>query len=120
MALNHQGFPFRSEGDSVLYLSNPKDYPATSRRRVLDAVGSLNQVHLTGVGDPEIATRINQYEMAYRMQTSIAENPVRVHDLNATVLHLLGLDHERLNYKYQEREFQLIDVGGRVMNKWLA
>ena len=120
MALNHQGVPFRSEGDSVLYLSNPKDHPATSRRRVLDAVGSLNQVHLTDLGDPEIATRINQYEMAYRMQTSIAENPVRVHDLNATVLHLLGLDHERLTYKYQGREFRLTDVGGHVMDKWLA
>jgi len=264
----HQGVPFRSEGDSVLYLSNPKDHSTTSRRRVLDAVGSLNNVHLADVGDPEIATRINQYEMAYRMQTSvpelmnidgesevtlklygakpgegsfanncllarrlvergvrmvelydsdwdhhgslekrlevkckdvdqaaaalitdlkqrdmlkdtlvvwgsefgrtplaqgidgsgkkiasgrdhhkdaftvwlagggirggvsygttdefgfsIAENPVHVHDLNATVLHLLGLDHERLTYKYQGREFRLTDVGGHVMNKWLA
>ncbi len=264
----HQGIPFRSEGDSVLYLSNPQDHTSTSRRRVLDTVGSLNQTHLADVGDPEIATRINQYEMAYRMQTSvpelmnidgetedtlklygakpgkgsfanncllarrlvergvrivelydsdwdhhgniekrlaakcldvdqaaaaliadlkqrdmlkdtlviwgsefgrtplaqgidgsgkkaaagrdhhkdaftvwlagggirggvsygttdefgfsIAENPVHVHDLNATVLHLLGLDHERLTYKYQGREFRLTDVSGHIMNDWLA
>ncbi|MDZ4850777.1 MAG: DUF1501 domain-containing protein [Pirellulaceae bacterium] len=264
----HQGIPFRSEGDSVLYLSNPKDHPAESRRRVLDAVGSLNQVHLADVGDPEIATRINQYEMAYRMQSSVpelmkiddettdtlelygakpgkasfanncllarrlvergvrivelydsdwdhhgnidkrlsakcldvdqaaaalitdlkqrgllddtlviwgsefgrtplaqgsdgtgkkteigrdhhkdaftvwlagggiqggvsygstdefgfsvTENPVHVHDLNATVLHLLGLDHERLTFKYQGREFRLTDVSGHVMTDWFA
>jgi hypothetical protein len=264
----HQGVPFRSEGDSVLYLSNPKDHSASSRRAVLDAVNDLNQAHLVEVGDQEIATRINQYEMAYRMQTSvpelmniegetedtlelygakpgkasfanncllarrlvergvrivelydsdwdhhggiekrlaskcldvdqaaaalitdlkqrdmlkdtlviwgsefgrtpiaqgidgqgkkaaagrdhhkdaftvwlagggirggvsygktdefgfsITENPVHVHDLNATVLHLLGLDHERLTFKYQGREFRLTDVSGHVMTDWLS
>src|SRR5205809_6530622 len=45
----------------------------------------------------------------------IAENPVHVHDLNATVLHLLGLDHERLTYRYQGREFRLTDVHGQVV-----
>jgi len=264
----HQGIPFRSEGDSVLYLSNPQEHSNTSRRRVLDTLGTLNNAHLADVGDPEIATRISQYEMAYRMQTSvpelmnlkdetnatlelygakpgkgsfanncllarrlvergvrivelydsdwdhhgsldkritekckdvdqaaaalitdlkqrdmlkdtlviwgsefgrtplaqgidgsgkktasgrdhhkdaftvwlagggirggvsygttdefgfsIAENPVHVHDLNATVLHLLGLDHERLTFKYQGREFRLTDVSGHVMTDWLA
>jgi len=50
----------------------------------------------------------------------IAEKPVHVHDLNATVLHLLGLDHERLTYKYQGREFRLTDVAGNVMQDWLS
>ena len=263
----HQGIPFRSEGDSVLYLSNPEGHSTDSRRRVLDAVGSLNEVRLADVGDPEIATRISQYELAYRMQTSVpelmdlkdettetldlygakpgkgsfanncllarrlvergvrmielydsdwdhhnnldsrlaskckdidqaaaalitdlkrrnlldetlviwgsefgrtplaqgvdgngnkatggrdhhkdafsfwlagggirggvsygktdefgfgvTEQPVHVHDLNATVLHLLGIDHERLTFKYQGREFRLTDIGGHVMTDWL-
>jgi hypothetical protein len=50
----------------------------------------------------------------------IAEQPVHVHDLNASVLHLLGLDHERLTYKYQGREFRLTDVSGSVMHDWFA
>lgn len=264
----HQGIPFRSEGESVLYLSNPEGHSSDSRRRVLDAVGSLNKVRLADVGDPEIATRISQYEMAYRMQTSVpelmdikdesaetlelygakpgkgsfanncllarrlvergvriielydsdwdhhnnldsrlankckdidqaaaalitdlkrrdmlndtlviwgsefgrtplaqgadgngnkttggrdhhkdaftfwlagggirggvsygktdefgfsvTEQPVHVHDLNATVLHLLGLDHERLTFKYQGREFRLTDIGGNIMTDCLA
>jgi uncharacterized protein (DUF1501 family) len=264
----HQGVSFRSTGDSVLYLANPEGHSTSSRRRVLDAVRSLNETHLDEVGDPEIETRINQYELAYRMQSSvpelmdlsgesrdtmerygakpgkisfanncllarrlvergvrfvelydsdwdhhnnledrlaskckdidqsatalimdlkqrglldstlvvwgsefgrtplaqgvdgngnktsggrdhhkdaftiwlagggvrggysygttdefgfgITENPVHVHDLNATVLHLLGIDHERLTYKYQGREFRLTDVSGKVHKAWFA
>lgn len=264
----HQGVPFRSQGDPVLFLSNPDGHQPTSRRRVLDAIGDLNRMELADVGDPEIATRISQYEMAFRMQTSvpelmeisgetsdtleaygakpgrasfanhcllarrlvergvrvvelfdsdwdhhadlatrlpakcrdvdqpmaalirdlkqrglleetlviwggefgrtplaqglsgdgaktkpgrdhhkdaftvwlagggikpgisygktdelgftIAENPVHVHDLNATVLHLLGLDHERLTFKYQGREFRLTDVQGRLLTEITA
>jgi hypothetical protein len=51
---------------------------------------------------------------------NIAENPVHVHDLNATVLHLLGLDHERLTYKYQGRQFRLTDVHGKVIESIVA
>jgi uncharacterized protein (DUF1501 family) len=51
---------------------------------------------------------------------NVAENPVHVHDLNATVLHLLGLDHERLTFKYQGREFRLTDVQGKVVDAVLA
>ena len=51
---------------------------------------------------------------------NVVENPVHVHDLNATVLHLLGLDHERLTFTYQGREFRLTDVHGRVVNNILA
>jgi arylsulfatase A-like enzyme len=49
-----------------------------------------------------------------------AENPVHVHDLTATVLHLLGLDHQRLTFQYQGREFRLTDVGGSVVHGLLA
>jgi uncharacterized protein (DUF1501 family) len=69
----YQGVQFRSEGDAVLYLSNPPGHSAQSRRRVLDAVDGLNEIRLADVHDPEIATRISQYEMAYRMQTSVPE-----------------------------------------------
>jgi hypothetical protein len=265
----YQGIQFRSSGDPVLFLSNPKGQDREDRRRVLDTIQQLNQQQFADVGDPEIATRISQYEMAYRMQTSvpelmdiskepketleaygaqpgkasfanncllarrlvergvrivqlydegwdhhgalftalpkkcaqvdkpisallrdlrqrglldetlvvwggefgrtpmvqndagdgskrtdpgrdhhkaaytmwlagggakggvtygqtdelgynIAENPVHVHDLNATVLHLLGLDHERLTYRYQGREFRLTDVHGNVVKALLA
>jgi hypothetical protein len=264
----YQGIRFRSSGDPVLFLSNPKGHDAADRRRVLDAIAELNQTHLADVGDPEIATRINQYEMAFRMQTSVpelmdlssespatldlygaapgkasfanncllarrlvergvrmiqlydsdwdhhnnlptrlaakcqdvdrataaliidlkqrglleetlviwggefgrtplrqgisatgaktspgrdhhkdaytmwlagggvkpgvtygktdelgfnvVENPVHVHDLNATVLHLLGLNHERLTFTYQGREFRLTDVHGRIVDGILA
>jgi len=264
----YQGIQFRSSGDPVLYLSNPAGQDAADRRRIFDAVKSLNERQLADVGDPEIATRINQYEMAFRMQTSLpelmdlaqepkdtlelygaspggasfanncllarrlvergvrvvelydadwdhhsniakslpakaksvdqamtalvkdlerrglledtlvvwgaefgrtplrqgadgdgkstnpgrdhhkdaytmwlagggvkggmtygktdefgfspVENPVHVHDLNATVLHLMGLDHERLTFKYQGREFRLTDVHGKVIRDLLA
>jgi len=264
----YQGVQFRSSGDPVLFLSNPKGHSAADRRRVLDTISELNQSQLADVGDPEIATRINQYEMAFRMQTSVpelmdlssetqatldlygakpgkasfanncllarrlvergvrmiqlydsdwdhhnslprrlaakckdvdqaaaglitdlkqrglledtlviwggefgrtplrqgisgtgaktspgrdhhkdaytmwlagggtkpgitygqtdefgfnvVENPVHVHDLNATVLHLLGLDHEQLTFTYQGREFRLTDVHGQVVNNILV
>jgi hypothetical protein len=264
----YQGVPLRTTGDPVLFLSNPKGQTPADRRRVLDAVKALNEAQLDAVGDPEIATRISQYEMAYRMQSSVpelmdlsgetqatldlygarpgrpsfanncllarrlvergvrlvqlydsdwdhhadlerrlpakcrdvdrpmaalladlkrrglldstlviwgcefgrtplrqgitgegkptkpgrdhhkdaytmwlagggikpgvsygrtddfgfnvVEQPVHVHDLNATILHLLGLDHERLTYRYQGREFRLTDVHGQVVRGLLA
>src|SRR2546427_4392826 len=66
----YQGVLFRSSGDPVLYLSNPKGIDRQMQRDSLDAIKRLNQKHLDVVGDPEIATRINSFEMAYRMQTS--------------------------------------------------
>jgi hypothetical protein len=86
----YQGIEFRSQGDPVLFLSNPQGVEAESRRRVVDAVNELNQVQLADVGDPEIATRIDQYELAYRMQTSVPElmdirqEPQRIHELYGT------------------------------------
>ncbi|MGI8981244.1 MAG: DUF1501 domain-containing protein, partial [Pirellulaceae bacterium] len=83
----HQGVRFRSGEDPVLYPSNPPGVDPATRRRMLDAVGRLNQSAADSVGDPEINTRIAQYEMAFRMQTSVpdltdlAAEPQRVLDL---------------------------------------
>jgi len=69
----YQGVKFRSVGDPVLYLSNPPGMSDDTRRRFLDDLAKLNQLKLDDSGDPEIATRIAQYEMAYRMQSSVPE-----------------------------------------------
>ena len=69
----HQGVEFRSKGDPVLFLSNPKGIEAEARKRTVDAINELNQRQLLNLQDPEIATRIDQYELAYRMQSSVPE-----------------------------------------------
>jgi len=69
----HQGVQFRSNGDPVLFLSNPPGVDGTKRRSMLDAVSRLNGLEADAVGDPEIRTRIEQYELAFRMQTSVPE-----------------------------------------------
>src|SRR5262249_10091291 len=67
----YQGIQFRSNGDPVLFLSSPPGHGVADRRRLLEAIQALNRQQLDAVGDPEIATRISQYEMAFRMQTSV-------------------------------------------------
>ena len=262
----YQGVKFRAGSDPVLYLSNPEGVSPEARRRFLDDLAKLNRQQFDAFQDPEIATRIAQYEMAYRMQTSvpdladlskespavlerygpdatkpgtfaancllaqrlaergvrfiqlfhrgwdqhnnlpknhplqcrdvdqpsaallsdleergllkdtlvvwggefgrtvycqgklteddygrdhhprcfsmwmagggakpgvtygatddfsynIVENPVHVHDLHATILHLLGIDHTKLTFKFQGRHFRLTDVHGRVVRDLLA
>jgi hypothetical protein len=69
----HQGVRFRSGKDPVLYLSDPPGVGPADRRRMLDAVGELNRMAAQSFGDPEVNTRIAQYEMAYRMQASVPE-----------------------------------------------
>jgi uncharacterized protein (DUF1501 family) len=69
----HQGVRFRSGKDPVLYLSNPDGVDDASRRRMLDGLGELNKLAAESFGDPEITTRIAQYEMAYRMQSAVPE-----------------------------------------------
>ena len=64
---------FRSGSDPVLYLSNPPGYSGEARRRFLDDLAKLNDLKLKQYQDPEIATRIAQYEMAYKMQSSVPE-----------------------------------------------
>ncbi|MCA9129904.1 MAG: DUF1501 domain-containing protein [Planctomycetales bacterium] len=264
----HQGVEFRSQGDPVLFLSNPQGVSPGSRKRIIDTINAMNQQTLDTISDPEIATRISQYELAYRMQTAvpelmdisqesaaihemygtqpgqtsfanncllarrlvergvrfvqlfdqgwdthgsvfsrvegkakqvdkpiaalirdlrqrgllddtlvvwsaefgrtpfgqgldsngestkagrdhhkdaytvwlagggtrpgtvygatdeigyqIVENPVHVHDLNATLLHLLGIDHQRLTFRYQGRQYRLTDVHGQVVHDILG
>ena len=69
----YSGVKFRGSGEPVLYLSNPDGMSAQVRRGLLDDLAQLNEIKLREFGDPEIATRIAQYEMAYRMQTSVPE-----------------------------------------------
>lgn len=69
----YQGVKFRSDGDPVLYLSNPEGLPPNVRRSMLDDIAALNEANRKEFQDPEIATRIAQYEMAFRMQTSVPE-----------------------------------------------
>ena len=266
LAALHQGVQFRTGGDPVLFLNDPPGLDRSNRRQMLEHLGHLNQLHFEKSGDPEIQSRIAQYEMAYRMQTSvpevtdlsdepestfelygedarmpgsyaancllarrlaerdvrfiqlyhmgwdqhgdlphdialqckdtdqasaalvtdlkqrgllddtlviwggefgrtnysqgtltetnygrdhhprcfsiwmagggikpgltygatdelgynIAENPVHVHDLQATILHLLGIDHERLTFRHQGRRYRLTDVHGHVVNDLLV
>lgn len=266
LSTKHQGVSLRSNGDPVLYLSNPDGMSESMRRRMLDELAKLNHQRYQDVGDPEIQARIAQYEMAYRMQTSVPEltdisgepdsvlesygsdvktpgtfaancllarrlaergvrftqvfirqwdqhgnlpndirrqcgiidqpcaalvndlkqrgmlddtlviwggefgrtvycqgkltqdtygrdhhprcytkwmagggikpgisygetddfsynvtkDPLHIHDLNATILHCLGVDHERLTYRHQGRDFRLTDVHGHVVDKILA
>jgi hypothetical protein len=261
----HQGVKFRAGNDAVLYLSNPPGIDAATRREMLDIGAQLNRIQHSEFGDPEITDRIAQYEMAFRMQTSvprlmdlanepahifekygpqsripgsyaancllarrlaeagvrfvqvfdrdwdhhrnapqhlktksqlsdqptaalindlksrgmledtlvvcggefgrtvycqgplrekygrdhhggcftmwlagggvkpgyshgetdefsfnIADSPVDVHDLQATILHCLGIDHERLTFKFQSRQHRLTDIGGQVVHPILA
>ncbi len=257
----YSGVEFRSGREPVLYLSSPDGIDTTTQRQTLDAIGKLNRKRLNVVGDPEIETRINSYEMAFRMQSAapmatsiesepqhildlygakpgessfanncllarrlvqrgvrfvqlfheswdqhgglkkelpknckdtdqasaalvkdlkqqglldetlviwggefgrtpmvqggddgrdhhpnafsmwmagggikpgmvygatdelgfnVAENPVHVHDLHATILHLLGFDHKQLTYRFQGRDYRLTDVHGNVVKDLLA
>jgi hypothetical protein len=262
----HQGVQFRSQGDAILFVSNPKGHDRKLQRETIDVINNLNRQHEQYVGDPEIASRIAAYEMAFRMQASapdlidlnqetrdtlesygaepgktsfanscllarrlvergvrfvscihqdwdhhsdvvgglkksceatdqpaaalvadlkqrglldetlvvwggefgrtpmvennpalgrrrgrdhhpnaftmwfagggikggqaigqtddlgyhVVEDPVHIHDVQATILHLLGLNHEALTYRYQGRDFRLTDVDGIVVNKLIA
>ena len=262
---SHQGVKLRSQGDPVLYLSDPKGINRGLRRQMLDSIAQLNREQFQQSGDPEISTRIAQYEMAFRMQSSVPEltdltqetdatfrmygddarkpgtfaanclltrrlfekgvrfvqlyhrgwdnhgglptnipkqcmdidqaqaalitylkqrgmlddtliiwggefgrtvygqgglqddygrdhhgrcfsmwlagggikpgmtfgktddygynilqDPVHIHDLNATILHCMGFDHERLTYRYQGRDFRLTDIHGRIVESILT
>lgn len=69
----YQGVPLRNQGDPIVNLSTPNEISAAQQRQVVDAVRELNMKRLVETGDQEISTRINAYEMAYRMQTSAPE-----------------------------------------------
>ena len=70
---SHQGVKLRGSGDAVLYLSDPPGIDRDLRRTMLDGIAKLNQQELARSGDPEIATRIQQYEMAFKMQASVPD-----------------------------------------------
>jgi hypothetical protein len=86
----YQGVQCRSQGDPVLYVSNPPGMDPQTRRRSLDALKDLNEMQLRKAGDPETVTRIAQYELAYKMQTSVPElmaidkEPKSVHEMYGT------------------------------------
>jgi hypothetical protein len=69
----HQGVQFSSGEEPVLYLNDPAGYDKVARRKMLDNLAELNSINFEKFGDPEIQTRIQQYEMAFRMQTSVPE-----------------------------------------------
>jgi hypothetical protein len=69
----HAGVSFRSAGDPILYINNPPGVPAEVRRTTLDGLNALNRLNYDAIGDPETQTRIQQYEMAFRMQASVPE-----------------------------------------------
>jgi hypothetical protein len=83
----YNGVTFRSQGDPILYLSNPKGVDDRIQRDTLDTIRKLNEKHLGVIGDPEIATRINSFEMAYRMQTSAPE----LMDISKEPKHILDM-----------------------------
>jgi hypothetical protein len=83
----YQGVQFRTSGEPVLYLSNPRGVDERLQRESLDTLGRLNQMRLDAVGDPEIATRISSFEMAFRMQSSAPE----LMDLSQEPQHVLDL-----------------------------
>ncbi len=83
----YQGVQFRGSGDPVLYLSNPRGIDADVQRDSLDAIRSLNEMRQGVTGDPEIATRINSFEMAYRMQSSTPD----LMDLSKEPQHVLDM-----------------------------
>src|SRR5262249_40557391 len=67
------GVPFRTTGDPVLHIGNPPGQTPAARRRILDAVKGINEQHSAEAADPEIATRIAQYELAFKMQASVPD-----------------------------------------------
>jgi hypothetical protein len=83
----HQGVPFRGQGDPILNLNSPPGFDQTAQREFTDTVAAMNRARLDVVGDPEIATRIAAYEMAYRMQMSAPE----LMDINSEPEHVLRL-----------------------------
>jgi hypothetical protein len=69
----HAGVSFRTGGDPILYINNPPGVPGEIRRRTLDGLNALNEMNFRALGDPETRTRIQQYELAFRMQSSVPE-----------------------------------------------
>ncbi|GAA3562118.1 DUF1501 domain-containing protein [Snuella lapsa] len=87
----HQGVQFRSGKDPVLYLKDPEGMSRNERRKMLDYISELNQKQEAEFGDPEINSRIAQYEMAYRMQTSVPDT-MNIDDEPEHIIQMYGMD----------------------------
>ena len=118
MPSQHQGVALRSDGDPVLFLSNPAGISPAVRRRMLDAAGRLNRLHHAEVGDPEVEARIAQYEMAFRMQSSVPEL-VDISDEPQHILDMYGPDvltpgtfaqHCLLARRMAERDVRFVQI----------
>jgi Protein of unknown function (DUF1501) len=83
----HSGVSFRSKGDPILFINNPPGVPSHIRKRTIDSLNALNEINYSAIGDPETHTRIQQYEMAFRMQSSVPE----LTDLSAEPEHTFEL-----------------------------
>lgn len=88
---SYSGVQFRGSGDPVMYLSNPNGIDRTTQRESMDAINKLNNMRLKEIGDPEIATRINSFEMAYRMQ-SAAPDVVDISNETKQTLEMYGAE----------------------------
>lgn len=116
----YQGIPFRSLGDPILDLSNPKGITADDQRQTLDALRDLNKFRLERTGDEEIATRVNAYEMAYRMQTSGPELIDFAKESKAT-LDLYGVEPGKASYANNcLLARRLVERGVRFVQLWHA
>lgn len=93
----YQGTQFRSEGDPVLFLSNPQGVSVTERRQQLDTLAKLNSERLNQTGDPEIRTRMEQYELAFRMQASVPEL-LNIGDETPQTLELYGAETDKPSF----------------------
>src|SRR5438034_6882889 len=95
----YQGVQFRGSGDPVLYLSNPRGVDQELQRDSLDSIRRLNQMRLGVTGDPEIATRINSFEMAFRMQSSAPEL-MNVSKEPKNILEMYGIEPGKPSFAY--------------------
>ena len=94
---NHQGVEFRSGAEPILFVNNPQGISPEIRRRLIDSTREINREHLQAVGDPEIATRIASFEMAYRMQTSVPEL-MDISKENRATLDMYGAEPGKSSY----------------------
>ena len=123
----HQGVALRSSGDPVLFLSNPEGVSPKVRRKMLDAVAGLNQQHYEQMGDPEIQSRIAQYEMAFKMQTSVpdlvdlSDEPQHVLDMYGPDVHKPGTFAHQclLARRMAERDVRFVQIFHRGWDQHL-
>ncbi|HEY0457079.1 MAG TPA: DUF1501 domain-containing protein, partial [Verrucomicrobiae bacterium] len=93
----YAGVPFRTSGDPVLFLKNPRGFDEKLQRDSLDSLKRLNEMHLAEVGDPEIASRINSFEMAYRMQ-GVAPEVMDLNKESKETLEMYGAEPGKSSY----------------------